>query len=80
MVLVATAAPFHSSVLLSAPGGAYPPKAKPAVCVPQPPKPLLAVASPVGLEVQVVPFHVSVIPVLVLGPGVKTPPAATAKD
>jgi hypothetical protein len=39
---------------------AVPPKAKANVCIPQPAIPIRAVFTPVGLDVQLVPFHNSV--------------------
>jgi hypothetical protein len=64
---------FHSSVAAVAPVE-YPPNPKPAVCVPELPKNLLAVAIVAGEVVQLVPFHNSVAPVL----GGVVPPNAKA--
>jgi hypothetical protein len=65
--------PLYSSV---APviGGILPPKAKAAVCVPQPAKRYLAVFKFVGLDVQVDPSYSSVAPVT----GGTVPPKAKA--
>ena len=61
--------PLYSSV---APvlGGILPPKAKAAVCVPQPAKVLLPVFKPVGFDVQVAPLYSSVA---VVGAAIKPP-------
>jgi hypothetical protein len=54
--------PLYSSVA-PVKGGKLPPKAKPAVCVPAPPKSCLAVFKLPGDVVQVAPSYSSVAPV-----------------
>jgi hypothetical protein len=74
--LVDRNAPVNSSVAFEAPGTATPPKPNPIVCVPAPPKNLLAVVIAV-LAVQFDPLYSSVSFLLVF-PGGVTPPKPKA--
>jgi hypothetical protein len=71
--LVVQVAPLYSSV--AAVIGSRPPKANPAVCVPVPAKPCLAVLNFLGLVAQEVPSYSSVAPVLAVP---SLPPKAKA--